>query len=215
MARQAAEISISGERVTLLPERALYWPAQKSVVVADLHWGKSETFHQFGIPIPSALFDDDLNRLAAVIEQTGAEQVIVLGDLIHGKKGLTAEVVERLTRWRKDNPVKFLVAEGNHDRALKSVAKVWNLQLRDEFAVGPFTFRHEPKPTDTSFTWCGHLQPTYVIVSGGEALRLPCFHLSKNRGIVPSFSSFTRGLKLAKRPGDRVFVVAPNSVQEV
>ena len=46
------EISLAGEAVRLLPERAIYWERERALVVADLHWGKAATFRAAGVPLP-------------------------------------------------------------------------------------------------------------------------------------------------------------------
>ena len=56
-------LTIAGEDVQLLPERALYWPRACTLVVADVHWGKAATFRAAGIPIPSGTTTEDLARL--------------------------------------------------------------------------------------------------------------------------------------------------------
>ncbi|MEZ4467584.1 MAG: hypothetical protein R3F43_24855 [bacterium] len=48
-------LEVAGEVLWLLPERALYWPAAGVLAVADLHWGKAETFQQHGVPVSSRL----------------------------------------------------------------------------------------------------------------------------------------------------------------
>ena len=212
---QEAEIRIGEERVVLLGERALHWPAADTLIVSDLHWGKTETFHQHGVPIPGGLFEADLQRLTRALQRTRAQRLVVLGDLIHGKLGLTADLIARLQRWRKENPVAFTVTAGNHDRSLARVAGEWNLELCDVLREGPFVFRHEAQSEEGGFTWWGHLHPTFVMASAAQSLRLPCFHIGKNAGILPAFSDFTRGVKVKKQPGDRVFVVVNDSVAEV
>ena len=43
-------IQCAGETVWLLPERALWWPAQRMLMVADAHFGKAATFRARGVP---------------------------------------------------------------------------------------------------------------------------------------------------------------------
>jgi len=38
--------------VVLLPERAVWWPATRTLLVADLHLGKCETLRANGAPMP-------------------------------------------------------------------------------------------------------------------------------------------------------------------
>jgi hypothetical protein len=53
-------------------------------------------------------------------------------------------------------------------------------------------------------------------VLGGKAhdrLRLPCFHLGPEVGVLPAFGGFTGMHVLPRRPSDRVFVIAGDSVR--
>jgi hypothetical protein len=55
-----------------------------------------------------------------------------------------------------------------------------------------------------------------VRLSGrGDRLRLPCFHVGTQVGVLPAFSAFTGGLDVSRRPGERVFAVAGPAVVEV
>ena len=78
------EIHFAGERLVLLPERALFWPRTATLVAADFHWGKGATFRAAGIPIPVGATSDDLSRLDEALHRTAADRLIVLGDLFHG-----------------------------------------------------------------------------------------------------------------------------------
>ena len=46
------ETALCGERVVLRVERALFWPAQATLFVADVHLGKAATFRAGGVPLP-------------------------------------------------------------------------------------------------------------------------------------------------------------------
>lgn len=168
-----------------------------------------------GVPIPPGLFDADLGRLSRAVQRTAARRLIVLGDLIHGRRGLTPEVGEKILRWRRENPLEFIVTAGNHDRGLANVAREWGATVCPELREGPFRFRHEAGETREGYTWSGHLHPTYVLTSRTQSLRFPCFHLSERKGILPAFSEFTRGVKVKKSPGDRIFLLAKDSIVEV
>ena len=36
-------IELAGEQVLLLPEKALYWPREKMLIIADIHFGNNST----------------------------------------------------------------------------------------------------------------------------------------------------------------------------
>src|SRR5919112_4797670 len=83
-------LTIAGEQIYLLSERAIYWPGASTLVVADLHWGKASTFRAVGIPIPIGTTSDDLARLDSALQRTQARRMVVLGDLFHAKAGRVA-----------------------------------------------------------------------------------------------------------------------------
>ena len=78
-----------GHRLQLLGERAVWDPQQRLLLVADLHLGKAETFQSQGIPLPSDGDGATLNALLALAHRLRPAQVVVLGDLIHSRLGLT------------------------------------------------------------------------------------------------------------------------------
>ena len=207
-------IVVAGEPVELLPERAVWWPAASTLLVADLHWGKSETFHHAGIPVPAGVLADDLGRIDTAIARCSAERVTVLGDLIHGRVGVDASVVGRVAQWRGRHPQ--LVVElvpGNHDRHLRELPESWRIDVLDTAVErGPFALRHHPDPLPGRFVWSGHLHPTVRLAGGGDELRLPCFHLGADVGVLPAFSAFTGGVTVRAATGERIYAIAEDHV---
>jgi uncharacterized protein len=210
-----AEVSVAGERLELLAERAVHWPARSSLLVADLHWGKTETFRAHGIALPDGTLDGDLARLSAALERTQARRVVVLGDLIHHATGLTPALVEHINAWRRRWPGELVLVRGNHDKTSIKFPASWGLEIVEaELADGPFLLRHEPVPAEGRYVWAGHLHPQVRIAGRGDALTLPCYHLGRTTGILPAFSEFTGGLLVRRRPGDRVFALVEGHVIE-
>ena len=59
----------------------------------------------------------------------------------------------------------------------------------------------------------GHLHPCVSIGGrGGDRLRLACFHFGDRVGVLPAFGSFTGMHPIARRAGDRVYVVGDDLV---
>jgi uncharacterized protein len=203
--------------VELLPERGLYWPEGSVLAVADLHWGKPESFQQFGIPLPLGVLEDDLARLSQALNSTGARRLLLVGDLIHSRGGVTPAVVERITRWRAlHEGVEMVLVRGNHDRHLATLPASWRLEVREEHLdEGPFRFAHHPEPAPGRYLWAGHLHPVVRLSSGADRLRLPCFHVGPALGILPAFSAFTGGMNVSRRAGERIFAIAEETVVEV
>ncbi|HWW70845.1 MAG TPA: hypothetical protein VN089_12960, partial [Duganella sp.] len=60
-------IGLAGEQVLLLPEKALYWPREKMLIVADIHFGKAASFRALGVPVPGGTTADNLRALDGLL----------------------------------------------------------------------------------------------------------------------------------------------------
>ncbi|RBB99100.1 phosphoesterase, partial [Xanthomonas oryzae pv. oryzae] len=49
----SVQLQLAGETVELLGERALYRPAHRALLIADLHLGKADVFRRAGIGLPA------------------------------------------------------------------------------------------------------------------------------------------------------------------
>ena len=45
-------VDVAGEQFVLLPQKAVFWPRERLLAIADIHFGKAATFRSFGIPVP-------------------------------------------------------------------------------------------------------------------------------------------------------------------
>lgn len=193
--------------------RAAYLPASASLLVSDLHWGKSETFRKHGIPIPDALLLSDLARLTALIDEYQPLRLLVLGDLIHGGLGLTEELDQKILAWRSENGIPLTLIAGNHDRKVDAVAERWGIEvIWETLREPPFLFSHHPEVEADYFNWCGHIHPTVKISGFSDSLRLPCFHLTPSGATLPAFSEFTGGFNIKPAPKDRIFALSDGLV---
>lgn len=208
----------TGESVELLAERAVYWPTATTLIVADLHWGKDATFRQFGVPIPAGVLGDDLQTLATALQKTGASRLVIVGDLIHAKAGMTPSIVADVAAWRaRWDALEMVLVRGNHDRHVPVLPAQWRIIVHPEPILrdGPFAFVHEPADVPGHFAWAGHIHPAITLRGRADALRLPCFRIGRSVGILPAFSAFTGGLQTPRTADDRVFVVAPPHIVAV
>src|SRR5690606_11606602 len=131
----AVDLVIAGERMRLLAERALYWPARNRLLIADLHLGKGDILRSAGIPVPSGGTRHDLSRLGALLEATGAHQIWILGDFLRGAPQPRVEAAWR--RFLAAHPgCSASVIAGNHDGALRGATRAHQSWIRREFLRG-------------------------------------------------------------------------------
>jgi DNA ligase-associated metallophosphoesterase len=212
-------LTLAGEQVYLLSERALYWPGASTLVVADLHWGKASTFRAAAIPIPIGTTSDDLARLDSALQRTSARRMVVLGDLFHARVGRVAShTLAELRRWRSlAGNFEILLVRGNHDRHSADPPNDLRINCVNAPAfVPPFVFRHEPGDAEGAYSLAGHVHPGITLVGRGlQRETLPCFVIGKGAAVIPAFGSFTGMGPVQPGPDDRVFVVAEDEVLEV
>ena len=68
-------LSFAGEEWLLTEGRALYWPRERALLVADLHLEKGSFFAGHGQMIPPYDSRETLERVALAIKETGARRV--------------------------------------------------------------------------------------------------------------------------------------------
>lgn len=208
---EVLETTIAGERVVLDADRALYW--SRTLVVADLHFGKAHVFRRSGIGIPRGSTSKDLDRLDALVARHRAERLLVLGDFVHGPSRVDAPWAEQVRAWRRERmQLAVQVVKGNHDRHFD--ARALGIDVVAEPSLErPFAFAHHPGPQPGAYVLAGHLHPG-VILSGAHerATRLPAFRFGGSVGLVPAFGSLTGLWTDAPKHDERVFAVAAGSV---
>jgi DNA ligase-associated metallophosphoesterase len=207
-----ASIEHAGLTLELLPERAAYCSAHSTLLVSDLHLGKSAHHRAHGIPLDDGDVREQIARLRAIVEHTGAERTIVVGDLVHSRAGLAGAWTRDAAAALRDLPTRIVLVEGNHDARCPEMLDRWGIEnLGPTCPLGPVTLVHDPADA-VGPAICGHVHPVRVLRDGGIRLRLPCFWMTGQTLVLPAFSPFTGGAPVRPTRGDRVFVVADREV---
>ena len=211
------DIELAGQPVRLLGERALWWPARRTLVAADLHWGKDASFRRAGVAVPAGELDDQLDRLSRMLEGLDAQRLLVLGDLIHDARGLTPRVVDQIAAWRRAHLGRRLIlVRGNHDRHAPRMPSGWRLEEAGHALLEPpFVWVHEPTPHPDGHAVGGHLHPTTRLRAGADELRLPCFQITPEVTTLPAFTPFSAGPVVRRGRGARTFAIGDGEVFDV
>lgn len=217
MAEGALDIVLAGERLLMLPQRALFWPAMALLVIADIHFGKAASFRAGGIPVPRGTTTENLVALDFLVDACQATGILFLGDFLHARHAHAAATVAAMTHWRAQRSgLDLTLVRGNHDRHAGDPPAQLHIRVVDEpWQIGPLLFAHHPQAHPDGYVLAGHVHPVYRLSTRSDALRLPCFVFGERSGVLPSFGSFTGGHPVAPGPGDRVFVTADDSVVAV
>jgi len=207
----AVAVTLAGETVDLLAERALHWPRARTLFVADVHLGKAAAFRAGGIPVPRGATAHDLARLAALIERTRAAHLVILGDFLHAAAGRVAALDAAFAQWRAAHAsLSITLVRGNHDVNAGDPPPAWGVTVvADPHPLAPFVLCHEPATPRTGYALCGHVHPGVRLAgSAHESVRLPCFVVGPRRALLPAFGRLT-GLALVRpAPGETLVAIA-------
>ena len=212
-------LSFADQEWFLTEGRALYWPREQALLVADLHLEKGSFFARHGQLIPPYDSRETLDRVACAIKETGARRVITLGDNFHDSDGSTrlephaCGMLEALTK-----AVDWVWITGNHDPDMEARC---GGTLVEEIEVGGTILRHRAKKGETRPELSGHYHPRLQLKIHRRHIRRPCAVISANdegggRMILPAFGAYTGGMNAADpailkalQPADRIDAVVP------
>jgi len=212
----SALVDLDGVEAEFLPERALFLRAERALVVADLHIGKSESYRRFGVPSADGIDEETLDRLGRAAMRAGAKVIVVVGDLTHHADGIGEAEMERFARFRERIMLPIRLVEGNHDRGARSLPSEWMVdRVGARFALGGVRFEHEPPAVAAAgWTVSGHLHPMLSVARGARSVEAPAFVVDRARRtiVLPAFSKFTRGVRFEPRTGQAIYAIAEGAV---
>lgn len=202
--------------IHLLSEGAVIASDCGTLVVADVHLGKSATFRARGLAVPEGDMMKDFARLLSLVMKYKARRLVIAGDFFHAPAGITPELEDALGKFMLDLAVPLVLVAGNHDRKLKRLP----LEMRAVPALmlaGGVRVIHDPADAVAGLlNLAGHWHPVVRIRDGSQRpLRMQSFMLRSQTLILPAFGSFTGGTIIACERGDRVFVALQDSIIEL
>ena len=205
----SVSIEWQGQSLNLLPDRAVYWSKEKTLFIADTHFGKAATFRKVGIPVSEHTSAEDCLRLSKLVEGTGAEKLIILGDFLHARAGRAQPVRNQLFDWRDQHrELSIVLIRGNHDQQSGDPWSELDIEcMADPTEAQSWDLRHLPIDSPTRPYMAGHLHPGYRLRgTGRDTLRSPCWVVGEKRFILPAFGGFTGLKNVILEPCEKLFL---------
>jgi DNA ligase-associated metallophosphoesterase len=184
--------SFCGHELMALPQGALFWPARRALLVADLHLEKASWFARFGQMLPPYDSIATLADLTALAVSTQAAEIWCLGDSFHDRHGC-----DRLPSRARDLLTALTAATrwtwitGNHD---PGIADHCGGAIVEEAEVDGVLLRHEAVAGESRPELSGHFHPKLRIHHRGRQVSRRCFVATERKLILPAFGSLTGGL---------------------
>jgi metallophosphoesterase superfamily enzyme len=184
------------EGVLALPGGLALLTTSRVLLCADAHLGYEEVMGG-GAVLPLWSTAEIVETLAQAVEQTGAREIVFLGDAIHGAGmsagaaraiGAALEVLRALAL--------ITVIAGNHEGRSRGVAILGATVERCERDGWTLSHGDRPEP-DARRTIIGHLHPSLHLGGGGRGV--PAFLAASRLVVVPALTPYSRGLEVRSR----------------
>jgi DNA ligase-associated metallophosphoesterase len=205
-------LSFGGQNFLASPSGALFWPAERALLVADLHLEKASWFARLGQFLPPYDSHATLSELASEASACGATRLYCLGDSFHDRFGcdrLPAPARELLLSLTARLDWVWII--GNHDPGF---ADHCGGRLADEVEAAGIVLRHEAVIADPRPEISGHFHPKLRLHLRGRNVSRRCFVAGPSKLILPAFGSLTGGLdahhpEIARKTGPGATALVP------
>lgn len=187
-------LDVNGEILVLDASGAAWWPAQSTLVFADIHFEKGSSYAMRGALLPPYDTRTTLKRMAEAVARRAPRRIIALGDSFHDRQAADRlDDEERTALARLGRSAEWVWITGNHDPA----PPAWlGGAIVEEIKLGALVFRHEPSVFFQPGEIAGHLHPCTTVTRRGRSLRRRCFVSDGTRMVLPAFGAYAGGLDL-------------------
>lgn len=216
--RTPTNFSVRDQQLWLSSDRTIFWEEEKALIVSDMHFGKTGHFRKAGIPIPQAVFKEDLQRLVQQLQYFQPKQLIIVGDLFHSDANKELQLFQK---WREDlSDLDIQLIKGNHDILSDKWYASMNITTHKEtLSINGFCFQHDlgkcatNNALESPYMFSGHIHPGIQITGvGRQVLKFPCFYFTDEFCVLPAFSKFTGIAMIEPKQGEVVFAIVNNSL---
>jgi metallophosphoesterase superfamily enzyme len=195
----AYPVRLAGEELWLLPEKALYWPAQQALLIADVHFGKAAAYRSLGQPVPQGTTTANIEVLDRLLARLPCRQLIFLGDFLHGPGSHAPGHAECLGRMARTACGSADDTDSRQPLTNAGDAAALNIRVVPEpLLLGPFALRNTNPTRIPNGTGRACASAYRLNGKGRQRLRLACFRLGERLSLLPAFGAFTGGFAVEK-----------------
>jgi uncharacterized protein len=187
-----ALFNFGGAQFQVAGDAALYWPAHRVLIVADLHLEKASSYAIHGQMLPPYDSMKTLELIADLAREYDAQAVICLGDNFHDVagearlQGDAAALLQSMT-----HAYDWTWITGNHD---PDVAALWGGVVHVERILDGIMLRHQAEPHWSGPEISGHFHPKLRMTIRRRNVSRRAFVISETKIIMPAFGALTGGM---------------------
>lgn len=211
---------------TLGKKPALYHPELDLVVISDIHLGLEGSMTSKGSYIPKFQLEDMKEEIKEAREETGAERILVNGDLKNefSTSYTEKQEIEEFLEFLSGRFDEVILIRGNHDTILDNTAEKHGLELREKYREDGYLFFHGHEEVDEDFETLiiGHEHPALSLTDDvGVKEKIPCLLYGEVPGgkivVMPAYSKIANGSDINVMPRQQLLspILRKNGVSDL
>lgn len=192
MTMREKQIVLGRQRLVVRASGAVWWPAERLLAFADLHFEKGSSYAKHGMLLPPYDTRETLLRMTAEIDRLDPATVVCLGDSFHDLEAAArmgrddVELLAALAHRRR-----WVWVTGNHDSEIPATLPG---EIVPEIEFRGVTLRHCAELGAGTTEISGHFHPKVCVRANGKAVVRRCFVEDGRRLVLPAFGAYTGGL---------------------
>lgn len=196
-------------------ETALYLKKEKTLVLADLHFGYEESLLRQGVLVPKTQYKLMMEQLKRILTKCKCENIVLNGDVKHEFGRITRQEwvdVNSFLDFCSEHFKEVIVVKGNHDPILKFIINKRNIQEIKELKIGNVLITHgDYIPSKLNeVILIGHEHPAITLKHEAKQEKYKCFLKGRFKDkiliVQPSFTPLVEGSDVFKEKNFDVFL---------
>lgn len=197
---------------------ALYFSEADMIIISDLHLGLEKTMTFKGNYVPQNQLEKMKDELREMKKETGAEKILLNGDLKNQYKTSYSEneEVKELANFLNFNFEQITVVEGNHDTFIESTLEEKGIEMKKYHLENGALFIHgdteinnideldDERMQEVDTVIIGHEHPAIALEDDiGIREKIPALLYQKsdtNLIVIPAFSRIANGTSVNEVP---------------
>jgi DNA ligase-associated metallophosphoesterase len=195
----SARILLCGKAFQADPTGALYWPAENTLIVADLQLSKCSYLEDDDVLMPPYDTASAFQKLEEALDRYDPVRVIALGNSFAGlsSQAMSPHQLDWIQDMMEGREWYWVMSQ---DASLKpdSLPGI----VVPQMMLGGIKFRAEPLRAPVANEIAGALHPVAQISEYGHAMRGRCFVSNGMRMVLPSMGNYSAGLNVLEEAFD-------------
>ncbi|HLR00184.1 MAG TPA: hypothetical protein VK102_07385 [Sphingobacterium sp.] len=210
-------IKVKNIPIHLLTKRAAYLPSYKTMAVSDWHLNKLDDNTEYGKK--SVDFDkEELDQFGELVDEYEPQRVVLLGNTFHPNWDADWQLLYDFAE--KYTDIEFVFTQKDYPKEIaQKFGRLPNFRFVLQYILDHkicFSYNLDVLTSEDFLCIAGGELPGCIVSgSGGQMYRMPCFKVSNNVLVMPSYGKWTSLNILKKEKNTRLYAILGDHIASI